>query len=151
MRKKDWGNAVWFLFHTLAEKIKPEYPAEIPVLLEHIISICNHLPCPDCKQHAVATLARINKTMIAASRENLIDFVWSFHNSVNSRTKAPLYPKEALDRYKTAKTQAIIQNFIKVMSATSNNEKTMLHGFHRTLYIKKFVDYVKMNMHKYNE
>jgi hypothetical protein len=150
MRKKDWGNAVWYLFHTLAEKIKPEYNTELPILLENIVSICNHLPCPECKHHATMMLATINKAAISSTRENLIDFLWTFHNEVNRRTKAPAYPKESLNIYKTAKTLAIIQNFIKVMTATSNNEKTMLHGFHRSLYLKKFKEYVRDNLYKYN-
>jgi hypothetical protein len=150
MKKKDWGNAVWYLFHTLAEKIKPEYKSELPILLENIVSVCNHLPCPDCKQHATTMLTTINKAAISSTRENLIDFLWRFHNEVNRRTKAPEYPRESLDMYKRAKTTAIIQNFIIVMSATSNNEKTMLHGFHRTLYLKKFNDYIRVNLYKYN-
>ena len=50
MKKKEWGNAVWLLFHTLAEKIKPEYKGELIILVSHISSICNNLPCPDCQQ-----------------------------------------------------------------------------------------------------
>ena len=42
MKKKDWGNAVWILFHTLAEKIKPEYTEELIVIVSHITSICNN-------------------------------------------------------------------------------------------------------------
>ena len=31
--KKEWGNACWYLFHTLAVKLKKEEEKEIPELL----------------------------------------------------------------------------------------------------------------------
>jgi hypothetical protein len=150
MRKRDWGNAVWLLFHTLAEKIKEEHIAELPILVSHIASICNNLPCPDCQQHASKTMSIVNKTAIASSKEALKDFLWKFHNEVNRRTKAAFYPLESLDIYKMANTHSVIKNFINIMNATSNNEKTMLYGFHRALYMKQFIEYVNKNNYKYN-
>lgn len=150
MKKKDWGNAVWLLFHTLAEKIKPEYTKELIVIVSHITSICSNLPCPDCQQHASRVMAQVNKNAIAASKETLIDFLWKFHNEVNKRTKAAFYTKEALDKYKTANTINVVKYFIQIMSKTSNNEKTMLNGFHRNIYMKKFIEYINTNINKYN-
>ncbi len=150
MKKKDWGNAVWFLFHTLAEKLKPEHTQELRVLVSHITNICNNLPCPDCKQHASRAMSLVNINVVTASNNALIDFIWRFHNEVNRRIKLAYYPKESLEIYKRANTVKIVKNFITVMSATSNNEKTMLHGFHRTIYIKKFIEYMNANIHKYN-
>jgi hypothetical protein len=150
MKKKDWGNAVWLLFHTLAAKLKEEFPAELPILVSHITQICNHLPCPDCQQHASQTMAQVNKTNLASSKEALIDFLWRFHNDVNKRNRGVLFAKEALDKYKTANTYNVIKNFIAIMNATSNNEKTMLHGFHRGLYMKQFITYANNNLNKYN-
>lgn len=150
MKKKDWGNAVWLLFHTLAEKIKDENKTELPILVSHITQICNNLPCPDCQQHASKTMERVNKSSIAASKEALIDFLWQFHNDVNKRTKTAFYPKAELDKYKSTNTYNVVKNFIKIMSAVANNEKTMLHGFHRGLYMKQFIDYMNQNINKYN-
>ena len=150
MKKKDWGNAVWFLFHTLAEKLKPEYTSEIPILVSHITNICENLPCPDCKDHASSIMKSANKTNISKSKETLIEFLWNFHNNVNHRIKSNFFKKDELIKYKSAITVQIIKNFISVMSQTTNNEKTMLHGFHRFLYIKKFVEYIQGNIHKYD-
>jgi hypothetical protein len=150
MKKRDWGNAVWLLFHTLAEKIKEEHTAELPILISHITSICSNLPCPDCQEHASKTMNIVNKAAIGSSKEALIDFLWKFHNDVNKRTKTAYYPKESLDKYKSANTHGVVKHFIAIMSATSNNEKTMLHGFHRSLYMSKFIDYVNKNNYKYN-
>jgi hypothetical protein len=142
---------VWFLFHTLAEKIKDEHAStELAVIVTHVISICNNLPCPDCQQHATQKMNMTNKAAIITSKDTFIHFLWQFHNEVNKRTKAPFYPKESLELYKRAKTGEVIRSFISIMGGTSNNSKTMLNGFHRQLYLKKFVDYIKANLHKYN-
>jgi hypothetical protein len=150
MKKKDWGNAVWLLFHTLAEKIKDEHTSELPLLVSHISDICNNLPCPDCQQHASKTMTQVNKSTITASKEALIHFLWVFHNNVNKRSKSNFYNKESLDKYKTSNTRNVVNHFIVIMSATSNNEKTMLHSFHRNIYMKKFIEYMNANIHKYN-
>lgn len=150
MKKKEWGNAVWLLFHTLAEKLKDEYVSELPILVSHITSICNNLPCPDCQIHAYKTMTLVNKSTITANKEALIDFLWRFHNDVNKRNKTLFYAKESLDKYKTANTYNVVKQFIAIMNAVSNNEKTMLYGFHRSLYMKQFIDYINKNSFKYN-
>ena len=33
--KKQWGNACWYLFHTLAYKLKEEHTNEIHNILNH--------------------------------------------------------------------------------------------------------------------
>jgi len=151
MQKKVWANAVWMLFHTLAEKIKPEHaPSEIAILFEHFTSICNNLPCPDCQAHAMQIMTRVNKSVVCASRESLIHFMWQFHNNVNARLKLPQFPRAALDdRYKKSSTPAVVRNFMRIMSATTNNEKTMMHAFHRHLYLKRFTEYIRGNSQKY--
>jgi len=150
MKKKEWGNAVWLLFHTLAAKLKEEYISEIPILVSHIASICNNLPCPDCQKHASTVMKNVNKLHISSSKENLIHFLWEFHNHVNKKTKGEFYSKEKLSVYETAITRNVISNFITIMNSTSNNEKTMMYGFHRALYITKFTNYIKGNIYKYN-
>ena len=150
MKKKDWGNAVWILFHTLAEKIKPEHNRELAELVSHISSICNNLPCPDCQQHATRVMAQANKAYISASKENLINFLWNFHNDVNKRTKTAYYPQESLGKYKNANTINVINHFIRIMSLVANNEKTMLFGFHRSLYMKEFTKYIRGSINNYN-
>lgn len=151
MKKKEWGNAVWYLFHTLAEKLKPEYSSEASELLNHITNICNNLPCPDCQAHAMDFIRRTNKAVVGTSKENLTNFLWRFHNSVNQRTGAPQLSREKVDAmYKLAKTQQIIQNFITILNMSGNNSKNMLNTFHRQLYMKQFVTYINANMYKYN-
>jgi hypothetical protein len=150
MKKKQWGNAVWLLFHTLAHKLKNEYISELPILISHISSICNHLPCPECQQHASSVMNNVNKAHISSSKDALINFLWEFHNHVNKRAKGEYYSKEKLSIYENAITKRVINNFITIMKLTSNNEKTMMYGFHRSLYINNFIKYINENIHKYN-
>ena len=151
MQKKVWGNATWYLFHTLAEKLKPEFKSEVPILFSYIENICNNLPCPTCQQHAKETLSRVNRAHVTSSQENLIHFLWLFHNSVNKRTGATEFSKDQLNTmYKKAVTFNIIQNFINIMNENMRNDKALLNSFHRKLFIKNFIEYITANKHKYN-
>jgi hypothetical protein len=150
MKKKEWGNAVWILFHTLAYKLKPEYSRETVALFSHILSICNNLPCPDCQEHAGRILSRTNKAGITSSRESLIQFLFTFHNMVNKSISTPEFRKEQLDMYATANTRNVISNFIRIMSVNANNEKLMMNSFRRQNYMNSFTNYIKANAYKYN-
>ncbi len=151
MKKKDWGNATWYLFHTSAQKIKPEYASvELPILFNHIESICNNLPCPDCRNHAREIVLKANKRQVTASKENLINYLWSFHNSVNQRTGKPFYPKQSLDIYNRAITPNVVNHFIYVMRQSANSVGLMTNTVQRKMYIANFIDYINNNKHKYN-
>ena len=144
------ANAVWLLFHTLAEKLRPEFcPGELTVLFDVFFDICNNLPCPECQGHAVNTMRSANKGLATASRDNLIKFMWEFHNSVNRRLKLPEYPFEQMSRYKLSNTPMVVKNFFMIMSRTSGGEKLMTNTFHRKRYLQKFQEYVRGNSHKY--
>jgi len=150
MKKKEWGNAVWLLFHTLAIKLKEEHVSELLILIFHISQICSNLPCPDCLEHASSVMNRVNKNYISSSNDKLVTFLWEFHNNVNKKIKGQYYSKDKLTIYNSANTINVIKNFINVFSATSNNEKMVMYGFHRSQYIKTFKTYIKNNIHKYN-
>ena len=81
MSKKQWGTATWYLFHTLAEKLKPEYdnPVEVKNLYSIIKKICLNLPCPDCTQHATKILASANENYFTSSKEIFKTFLFQFH------------------------------------------------------------------------
>ena len=151
MKKKDWGNSVWILFHTLAHKLKPEYSNEAPVLFSHINSICNNLPCQDCQEHATSFLSTVNKKVITSSRESLIHFLFIFHNSVNKRLKIPQFPNESLNAlYSKANTRNVVSHFIGIMNSNMNNEKLMMSSFRRQNYMNSFIRYIGENSYKYN-
>jgi hypothetical protein len=149
MKKKIWGNAVWFLFHTLAYKLKPEYSNEAIVLFEQINIICSNLPCPDCQEHATRILSMVNKKNIN-SRDSLIQFLFTFHNIVNKNTNAAEFKQESLSMYVNANTNNIISNFINIMNLNMNNSKLMMDSFRRKNSMSAFVNYIRANGYKYN-
>lgn len=113
IKKMKWGEPTWFLFHTIAEKVKSEYFSQIrKELFEIIIIICRNLPCPDCAEHATTYTNNINFNNIQ-TKEQLKDMLWTFHNSVNQRKMFPQFPREELDsKYSNANTIAILKNFM---------------------------------------
>ena len=151
MKKSEWGNAVWYLLHTLSYKLKDEYSSETEALFSHINSICNNLPCPDCQDHAASILSMTNKRTVTGSKEALIHFLHTFHNMVNKKIKNPEFSREALnEKYSRANTHKIISHFIQIMSSNMNNEKLMMNSFRRQNYMNSFVMYIKQNGHKFN-
>lgn len=150
MSKKEWGNAVWYLFHTLAEKLKPEHSEHAVELYHKLYQICSNLPCPECSTHAVAALGKINPKNIK-TREDLIKLLWQFHNSVNVRIKKKsITIEECQQFYNTANTRNVIKNFIYIMSKRNPTEKLMMYSLHRNRCIKNFSDYINKNFSKYN-
>lgn len=113
--RSRWGPAIWFLFHTLAHKIKDEEFINVKIeLLESIKSICRNLPCPNCSQHATEYLQRLNYNSIK-NKEDLKHFLFIFHNDVNIRKSMPLFSKDELEsKYSSANTINIIKNFMQI-------------------------------------
>ena len=149
MSKKEWGNATWFMFHTLAEKLKPEYSSEASELFRQIKLLCSNLPCPYCSEHAMQSLNSANTKNIN-NRENLIEFLWQFHNRVNNHTGKSSFDREKCDqKYKLAITKIIVSNFVNVFSMNARNDKAMMHSYRRKLSTREFEKYIYSNSHKY--
>lgn len=134
-----WGEPTWFLFHTLAEKVKEIYFQEIKYdLFSFIRRICNNLPCPDCAKHATQYMKTVNFDAII-TKEQLKRMLFNFHNDVSSRKGNPVLPYHELDeKYNAAITFNIITNFFLHFSKRSyslrmdvsgNQRRTLLHDF----------------------
>ena len=149
MSKKIWGNSVWYLFHTLAYKIKSSDASDLKILFGHISSISKNLPCPECSEDSNSFLSRVNVNSITSSRENMITFLFEFHNHVNKKIGKPTYLLEDLKKYSLANTINIINHFNAVMNSNSNNSRLMMDSFNRQNAVKVFMDYIAQNIHKY--
>ena len=134
-RKKPmkWGGPTWFLFHTLAEKIKPEYYPEIrKELLNLIYTICSNLPCPNCAKHAVEYLNATNFNTLT-TKDSLRMMLYKFHNEVNRRKKFPEFPLEQLSvKYSAANTVNIIHNFMPHFEDRSGSVRLIADNLHRS-------------------
>lgn len=149
--KKQWGNACWYLFHTLAFKLKEKEEKEyVPILLKHILSICSNLPCPECSNHAVNILKKLNVKAVT-TKEKMIEALLIFHNIVNGRLgKKAFTRKEHDELYSRANLFSICNNFFRVMSVSLQNEKALLNNFHRKKNVKEFDAWIRSNIHMFN-
>ena len=91
VKKMKWGEPTWFLFHTLACKVKEDCFQKVRGdLLNHIYSICVNLPCPMCANHAKEYMKNINFNTIR-TKQDLIDMLYVFHNAVNKKKNFPYF------------------------------------------------------------
>lgn len=113
VKKMKWGQPIWFLFHTLSEKVKKESFLVIRnELLTNIYAICNNLPCPTCSTHAIEFLNGVNFNTIR-TKEDLKELFFNFHNQVNKKKGFPIFTLAELDeKYTKAVTKNIIHNFL---------------------------------------
>jgi hypothetical protein len=152
MSINEWGPPTWYLFHTLAEKIKDEYFEEERMnILNQIFAISYQLPCPDCKKHAIDNLKSVNKDNIK-TKEDLKLFLLEFHNKVNQQTNKPLYSKEELDKkYKYAILNNIIALFIRVWSKKSGNMHMILaNSMSKNSLLKEFIHWYNKIIFKFS-
>jgi len=133
--------------HTLATRIKDERFETIKNDLWKVINeICNNLPCPDCRNHAVSLMSKTNKEIILRSKTNLETFLFDFHNSVNKRKGYKIFTKDEYDnKYRKINIKITIVNFINAFNASTKNSNLMMETFHRQRFIQKFIEWIKIN------
>lgn len=136
VKKMEWGEPTWFLFHTLAEKVKPGDFDKVRLdLLNMIYNICNNLPCPTCAQHATDYI-KTSQFFKIKTKEELKTFLYVFHNSINKKKGFPIFDYNDLtNKYISASTRLIIYNFIAHYQKKNKNMKTLINDMHRTRLI----------------
>lgn len=142
----EWGPPVWTLFHTLAEKINPDKFSEIsPQLFLHIKRICTYLPCPECSQHAVAFLNKVNFANIK-TKTDLQNILYIFHNVVNKRKHKAVFDRTQVSgKYSSNNMINVYNNFISVYQ-TRGNMKLLAESFQRKIVVQDFKRWMIANM-----
>jgi hypothetical protein len=146
-KKMKWGEPTWFFMHTMAQKIKPEYFQQIRQgFLSQINNICRNLPCPDCAAHASQYLDKSNFNRIQ-TKDELILFLYDFHNSVNVRKGIPTFPKEELyDKYSKANTMNIINYFLFHFADKSKSIRMISNDMYRMRIINLLKEWLNGNI-----
>jgi len=149
--KQVWGNSCWYLFHSLAFKLKNDDANLIRNILINIMYICRNLPCPECSQHAVETLSSLNIRLVR-TREALITVLLQFHNSVNKRTHKPQFSREEYnEKYSTSNFDAIVVYFIRAMNLKyPTNERGMSNELQRKIMVKSITEFITNNRDSFN-
>ncbi len=148
---KTWGPCTWYLFHTLAEKIKEEsFDSQKLNVINFIKRLCSSLPCPDCANHARSRLQQLNVNAIK-TKNDLKMMLLSFHNEVNIRIKNPIFTeKELNDKYSKAQTINIVQYFVQIWSQKAPNPKLMAEALHKNLVVNDFIAWWNVNHIHFN-
>jgi len=146
-----WGEPTWYLFHTLAEKVRQDtFPKIKNELLSMIYRICNNLPCPDCTNHATRYLQGINFSSIKSKRD-LQEMLWRFHNVVNHRKHYDIFPLNGVSsKYRRANTANIIRNFLQHYDRRGYSMRAGTDGFHRTRMVSAFKTWMQSNIHYFD-
>lgn len=145
MEKFVWGRITWFMFHIIAEKIKPEFFTIARTdLLNFITQISYNLPCPICSDHARKNLSRVNMNLIQ-TKDDFKHFVFAFHNKVNVDINKPIESLDILEKYKTANMDKIIEIFIYVHNRESYSNKLMMRKHMKNKVIRDFVSWYTTN------
>jgi hypothetical protein len=135
MSKAVWGPITWRFLHTVVAKIRPEsFASQRNELLTLVRKVCDVLPCPECRSHAQQTLNRANFNNIH-SKDDLVTFLFEFHNIVNGQTRKPVQPRTILKQYEAADFGTVINEFASIYSATSNISNLMNDSFRRKLFL----------------
>jgi hypothetical protein len=145
--KMKWGAPTWFLFHTLAEKVKSDhFPRIKNELIGKIIIICKNLPCPKCAGHATDYLSKINFNAIN-TKEDFKNMLFIFHNEVNTRKNITLFTRSELDsKYVKANTLNIINNFFYFFQNNSFNINLITNKMHAAMALTSFKDWMQDNL-----
>ena len=149
--KKDtmlWGAPTWYFFHTLAEKIKPEhFEDNKSQILQMITNICSNLPCPSCSEHAKQYIQRMNNNSIIC-KNDLIQFLFVFHNTVNERKRKPVFSYDELtEKYKKANLINITNHFIYYFRMEHHAVRMIADGMHRKRTAKNIQIWLQQNIH----
>ena len=130
MSPSQWGPPTWIFIHTLAAKIKDgQFHIIGPQVIRNIIAICNLLPCPECSVHAKQFWSKVNINKVN-TKEDLINLLFVFHNSVNKRKGTTPFRYVDLQYYKTLNLIDTFNNFTKNFH-TKGNMNLLTESFHR--------------------
>ena len=150
-KKMKWGEPTWYLFHTLAEKVKDEYFQSIRLdLLNTIVIICQNLPCPDCANHATEYMKKINFSTIK-TKQDLKLMLFQFHNVVNQRKKFLLFSINDLDsKYSNANTINIIHNFMYHFQDKNHSIRMISNDIYRSRIADQLKTWFNNNIQYFN-
>lgn len=130
--KEIWGNNIWYLFHTLAHKIKEDkFILHKNNLIFIIKNICNTLPCPECSKDATIMINKVNFDNIK-NKEDFKLLIFNFHNAINKKLNKPEFKLEDLNnKYEKANINALYNNFYIIYNTNTNIPQLMNSSFHR--------------------
>ena len=151
LTKEKWGNATWYLFHTLAFKLNNNDNQELfNEFIGFIKIMCHELPCPECSYHA-KTYINKNNIHNLKTKDELIKYLNEFHNEVNRNLGKPTMSiEECNELYRRANTLNIVHNYINTMRLSTGNTLNMMNDFARRNTTSNFIEFMNKNIIHFN-
>ena len=146
-----WSHPTWDLFHTLAEKVKPEmFPKTKNKLFWIFRNICSTLPCPECREHAVS-FVKLIKFKNIKTKAHFKQVLLIFHNEVNNRLNKPKFTNEQLTKtYSEKKLRQVIGTFIKEYANVNTGNRDMANSMARNIILRNMNGWFKKNIQHFN-
>jgi hypothetical protein len=144
---KKWGTPTWYFLHTLVEKIDSNYYKIVHNSVTNIIvNLLNNLPCPYCKDHSLQYIKKNNIYKIK-TREEMIEYLFKFHNTVNKRLKHSVQNKDILDLYKKMNFLKVYGYFEKNFFYSAPLSKTF-YSWRTSIFKRDLVNFLNAHRHK---
>ena len=141
VRLKFSGPSAWLLLHSLASKIKEEKLIENKEKINNLIeNICKNIQCPVCVEHATNYL-NANKITLDSKNE-LINYLYIFHNIINKITGKKIISIDIISNYEKVKILNILENY------TNKHIKPNLVEYNKVYY--EIENKIKENMDWFN-
>jgi len=146
-----WGRVTWNLFHTLMNKVQDN---QMPLLRNEwwnlVQLICTNLPCPICANHATEYCSKVSFASLQ-TKQDWIQFFYTFHNDVNARKNIPLYPYSSLDLYDKMNTNQVIQQFFIHFRDHSMMLSKQSSEMIRRLLLRQLKSWLQKTRHLFND
>jgi len=112
-----WAPPTWIFFHTFAAKVNKQFfEANRDQCLSIIKMVCGCLPCHKCTGHATTFMKTVNRNNVK-TKEDLINMLFTFHNTVNRRLGKSQFTEGALVMYDNYRIDVALVNFINGYSS----------------------------------
>jgi hypothetical protein len=135
--------------HTLAEKLKDSsFPIIGSQLIFILIQISNNLPCPECTVHAKQFWSKV-KTANIATKTDLINLLFVFHNMVNKRKHLLSFKYISLQYYQS-KNVVDTYNLFSRNFNTHGNMNLINESFHRNMMMTSLKSWLMNNLTHFN-
>ncbi len=145
-----WGTFTWILLHWISQQIKEEFFIEEKDNLIYLVKgICGNLPCPNCREHALLYLKTVPISYVK-TKDDLINYIYHFHNSVNVRGKKQYEPFSIMEKYKRVNFTLMLNSWNARFEYGNDIQRNDFMAKNRLVKIKNEVNsYLKKNAHKF--
>jgi len=141
-----WGPHIWNFLHIFCEKINNDkFLQRKTDTIKFLQSVATNLPCPECSEDAKNILN--NHPIKVNNKEELIKYIYYFHNHINQKLNKENYNIESLEIYKKGNIHIAFQNYLKSLEINNKaNENLILHRFGIARNIKKISEFFQNNL-----